>query len=31
MNTMRQLNMTEALTRDRHFSQEGFTVLFTEM
>lgn len=30
MNTMRQLNITEALTRDKHFYQEGFIVLFTE-
>ena len=30
MNTMRQLNITEALTRDKHFAQEGFTILFTK-
>lgn len=30
MNTMRQLNISEALTRDKHFRQEGFVVLFTE-
>jgi len=29
MQVMRQLGITEALTRDHHFAQEGFTVLFT--
>lgn len=28
MITMRDGNITEALTHDRHFEQEGFTVLF---
>lgn len=30
MNTMRQLGISEILTHDRHFTQEGFTVLFNE-
>jgi predicted nucleic acid-binding protein len=30
MNTMRQLSLTEVLTRDQHFSQEGFITLFKE-
>ena len=30
MNTMKRLNITEVLICDRHFSQEGFTVLFKE-
>lgn len=28
MNTMRQLNIVEVLTHDRHFEQEGFKPLF---
>ena len=28
MTTMRERNITEALTNDRHFAQEGFTLLF---
>lgn len=28
MITMRERNMTEVLTHDRHFAQEGFAVLF---
>lgn len=28
MNVMKQLDLTEVLTHDKHFSQEGFTVLF---
>lgn len=28
MNTMRQLGITEILTHDRHFTQEGFVILF---
>lgn len=28
MITMRERNITEVLTHDRHFAQEGFTVLF---
>jgi predicted nucleic acid-binding protein len=28
MNTMRERNITEALTHDQHFAREGFTVLF---
>jgi predicted nucleic acid-binding protein len=28
MNTMRQLGITEVLTHDKHFTQEGFTILF---
>ena len=27
MHTMRQMNLTEVLTNDHHFTQEGFTVL----
>lgn len=27
MNTMRERNITEVLTHDQHFAQEGFTVL----
>jgi uncharacterized protein len=27
MNTMRQMGITEVLTNDHHFAQEGFTVL----
>lgn len=30
MNTMRQFGMIEILTHDRHFIQEGFTILFNE-
>lgn len=29
MNTMRQLGITEVLTHDRHFAQEGFVVLLS--
>ena len=28
MNAMRSLGIAEALTNDRHFTQEGFTILF---
>lgn len=28
MQTMRQLNLTEALTHDKHFVQEGFSIVF---
>jgi len=28
MAVMRQMNITEVLTGDRHFQQEGFTILF---
>ncbi len=28
MSVMRQMNITEVLTGDRHFQQEGFTILF---
>jgi predicted nucleic acid-binding protein len=28
MQTMKQLEITEVLTHDRHFKQEGFTILF---
>lgn len=28
MNTMRQLNILEVLTHDKHFTQEGFVILF---
>ena len=28
MQTMKQLGITEILTHDRHFTQEGFTTLF---
>ena len=27
MNTMRQMELTEVLTNDHHFTQEGFTIL----
>jgi len=27
MNTMRSMSLSEALTNDRHFEQEGFTIL----
>ncbi|XHX81246.1 MAG: type II toxin-antitoxin system VapC family toxin [Stenomitos frigidus ULC029] len=30
MQVMRQLGITDVLTRDRHFTQEGFTILFNE-
>ncbi|MEA5469226.1 type II toxin-antitoxin system VapC family toxin [Spirulina sp. 06S082] len=30
MQTMRKLGITEILTHDRHFTQEGFTILFTD-
>ena len=30
MQTMRQLGMTDVLTHDKHFAQEGFAVLLTE-
>lgn len=30
MNTMKRLNLTEVLTHDKHFSQEGFTILFKD-
>ncbi len=30
MNTMRQLGITEVLTRDRHFAQAGFAILLTD-
>jgi hypothetical protein len=30
MQTMRREGLTEALTKDRHFEQEGFQVLFRE-
>ena len=28
MVAMRNLGLTEVLTNDRHFTQEGFTILF---
>jgi predicted nucleic acid-binding protein len=28
MSVMRQMNINEVLTGDRHFQQEGFTILF---
>ncbi|MBD2386661.1 type II toxin-antitoxin system VapC family toxin [Cylindrospermum sp. FACHB-282] len=28
MQTMKQLGITEVLTHDKHFTQEGFTILF---
>ncbi|HBB89413.1 MAG TPA: nucleic acid-binding protein [Blastocatellia bacterium] len=28
MNAMRERNITEVLTHDKHFAQEGFTILF---
>jgi uncharacterized protein len=31
MNTMRQLDIREVLTHDRHFSQEGFVVLLQDV
>jgi predicted nucleic acid-binding protein len=30
MNTMKQLGINEVLTHDKHFSQEGFIILFEE-
>jgi len=27
--TMRQMGLTEVLTNDHHFTQEGFTILIT--
>ena len=30
MQTKRQLGITEVLTHDKHFAQEGFAVLLTE-
>jgi predicted nucleic acid-binding protein len=30
MQTMRQLGITEVLTHDKHFVQEGFVILFVE-
>ena len=30
MQTMRQLGITDVLTHDRHFAQEGFAVLLTD-
>jgi predicted nucleic acid-binding protein len=30
MQTMRKEGLTEALTNDRHFEQEGFRVLFRD-
>ena len=27
MNTMRSMSLSEALTNDHHFEQEGFTIL----
>lgn len=30
MQAMRRLGLSEVLTQDRHFAQEGFTVLFQE-
>lgn len=29
MDTMRQMGLTEVLTNDHHFTQEGFTILIT--
>ncbi|MBC6480208.1 MAG: type II toxin-antitoxin system VapC family toxin [Hormoscilla sp. GM7CHS1pb] len=31
MNTMRQLGITEVLTHDKHFTQEGFVILFRSL
>ena len=31
MHTMRQHGITEVLTNDRHFEQEGFRVLFRDL
>ncbi|GAP93572.1 type II toxin-antitoxin system VapC family toxin [Leptolyngbya sp. NIES-2104] len=30
MNTTRQLEITEVLTHDKHFTQEGFVILFSD-
>ncbi len=30
MNTMHELEITEVLTHDRHFTQEGFVILFPD-
>jgi uncharacterized protein len=30
MHTMQQLKITEVLTHDRHFAQEGFTLLLSD-
>jgi predicted nucleic acid-binding protein len=30
MQTMRQLKLTEVLTHDKHFTQEGFVILLTD-
>lgn len=30
MQTMRQMNITEVLTHDKHFTQEGFAILLTD-
>ncbi len=30
MQTMRQMGITEVLTHDRHFTQEGFVILITD-
>jgi len=30
MNVMKQLNITEILSHDKHFTQEGFVILFLE-
>lgn len=30
MQTMKQLGITEVLTHDKHFTQEGFTILFQD-
>ncbi|WP_204103781.1 MULTISPECIES: PIN domain-containing protein [Spirulina sp. CCY15215] len=30
MQTMKKLGITEILTHDRHFTQEGFTILFAD-
>jgi uncharacterized protein len=30
MNTMRQLGITEILTHDKHFTQEGFMILLND-
>ena len=30
MNTLRQLSITEVLTHDRHFTQEGFVILLDD-
>ena len=30
MNTMSQLEIAEALTHDKHFVQEGFSIVFSE-